>query len=100
MDHSAFIYSPWEWDAEAWVETKLLLPVCLCFVPLLCGRGGDRAEGTGLPAGPGRAELGQVRGARPERAACHQGQHDGPEPAEQPGDHRGQVLHKPAQQDD
>lgn len=48
----------------------------------LCFRGSDRFEGTGLSARPGRAELGEVRGAGPNGPARGQGEHDGPKPAE------------------
>lgn len=63
------------------MENKLLLSPSLSF-SRLCFRGSDRFEGTGLSAGPGRAELGEVRGAGPNSPPCDQGKHDGPEPAE------------------
>lgn len=73
-------------------------------------RGGHRPEGAGLPEGSGRAEFGEIRGGplvgqrllvcgvpvgfgRGVRDACGEGRHDGAEPAQQPGDDGGTLLH-------
>lgn len=66
----------WSKMQKSWWKISSFYFSCLCF------RGGDRSEGAGLSARPGRAELSKVWGARPNSPACGQGEHDGPKPAE------------------
>ena len=109
LSHSELIYFNNKAQLRANLYSSLTLALALSSPPPSI-RGCDRAEGAGLPQGPGRAELHQIRawgGSRTRLgpllllgAAGREGQHDGPEPAQQPGDLRGPLLHQPAQSHD
>lgn len=107
-------------DIPAWlnqtnsvIESTLFFFFTLIFytAPSSC-RGNYRPEGAGLPEGPRRAELIEVRRwpniwprplvwvSRSFSNAGGEGQHDGAEPTEQPGNDSGAFLHQSAQSHD